>query len=174
MNKMSYRELLEDVLSSHLDLTFGGFVVGDCRRISRAERDAETCRGREEMLTPQALDQFQRCYGWLARQPRTENINKRAGTSYSLKEEVEAESGYVSNGMFIAAALACGYLVEQADDSRNAWLNIKQIRASNPNLALSLPHPDAAKLLKQRGETTSLPGSGRQLRQRGSQLRWGR
>jgi hypothetical protein len=172
---MSYRTLLEEeVLSTHLDLTFGGFVVGDCRGISREQRDAEICRGRREMLTPQALDQFQRCYDWLARQPQTVNINKRAGTSYSLKEEVEAESGYVSNGMFIAAALACCFLVEQADDSRNAWLNIGRIRASNPNLPLSLPHPGAARLLKQRGETTSLPGSGRQVRPRGSRPTWGR
>ena len=70
------------------------------------------------MLTPEAVDQFRRAGDWLKRQPRTKNINKRAGTSYGLKEEVEAESGYVSNGMFIAAAIACDYLVEPADPPR--------------------------------------------------------
>jgi hypothetical protein len=146
-------DLLDEVLDYYKALTYEGFAVGDTRRISPAERAGEVHRSRAKMRTRQSLDQFARCYDWLDRQPRTENINRRAGTSYSLKEEVEAESSYVSDGMFIAAAIGCGYLVEQAGDSRSAWLSIGQLRSSNPNLDLLIPHPAAARLRKERAGT---------------------
>jgi len=53
---------------------------------------------------------------------------RRAATSYTLKHEAQEEIGYVTNGMFIAAAIACGFEVMQAKDGPNAWLNISNVR----------------------------------------------
>jgi hypothetical protein len=152
MNTEEAKVSVEDILYHYPDLTYSGFVVGGGPKRSLDERAAETLRDRQRMLTPYAIDQFLRSYDWLVRQPKTAKINRRAGTSYGLKEEVERESGYVSNGMFIAGAYASDYVVEQAGyNSQNACLNIGQLRASNPNLHVLMTHPEAARLIKQLG-----------------------
>jgi hypothetical protein len=152
MMGIRYSKLLDGVLLAHPNLSFAGFVKS--RRLGKTteEHADEVKRDREATRTPWAVDQFGRSVEWLKRQPRTKNINRHAGCSYSLKEEVESESGYVSNGMFIAAALYCGYSVEQIDGSWNGWLNISQLRASNPNLHFLVPHPEAVRLLKELGQ----------------------
>ena len=150
------------ILKLYPNLTFGGFVVGGGPKRSPEERAAETRRARREMLTPSALDQFRRALNWLDEQPRTRKINSRAGNSYCLKEEVELDGRYVSSGMFIAAAIACGYQVERAGcNSRHAWLNIGQLRPSNPNLHLCVTHPEAVRLLNLRNNQNQPPASAR-------------
>jgi hypothetical protein len=134
----SPREIVCGILNIYPDLTYGGIVIGDYRKIGLEERAAEIRRAREAMLTSAALDQFERCRLWLENQPRTRKVHPKSGNSYSLKEEVERQSGgYVSNGMFIAAAIACGYKVARAGyNSPHAWLNIGQLRPTNPNLCI--------------------------------------
>jgi hypothetical protein len=128
-------EIIKQVLAKHPDLTYDGFTQGDRRKIALAERQAEIEASRQEMLTDYAVDEFHRAVRWLERQPKTKNINRRAGTSYGLKERPEAEStGYVSGGMFIAAAVACGFTVERAgDNSADAWLNIRRAWITEPS-----------------------------------------
>jgi hypothetical protein len=46
------------------------------------------------------------------------------GTSYGLKHIAVEEIGYITNGVFIAAAIAEGFRVVRIDDSPNALLNI--------------------------------------------------
>jgi hypothetical protein len=81
-------------------------------------------------------DEFERSCEWLKRQPRTKNLNRRAGTSYGLKHEAEKEVGYMHNGMFIAAAIACGFKVERDDNGPNAFMNIsvRSVRDDCPML----------------------------------------
>lgn len=135
---------IKRVMAQHPELTYSGFGLSSGPRRTPEDRKAQFEKERQDMLTPQAVDEFRRATTWLERQPRTKNLNRQAGTSYGLKQEVEAESGgHVSNGMFIAAAAACGYLVKQASHgSLNAWLNIGQMRPSNPNLHLVTPKQD--------------------------------
>ena len=130
--------VLRRVLKRYPDLTYRGLSGVDRRlKIFSEERAASIRREHEAMLTPAALDQFERCCRWLEKQPRTTKVHPQSGNSYSLKEEVEQESGYVTSGMFIAAAIACGYQVAQAGSGcRHAYLNIGQLRPTNPNLHL--------------------------------------
>lgn len=152
------KETMIRILKFHPDLTYGGFVIGDYRKIGREERDAETARERDKMLTPDSLDQFKRCYDWLARQPRTRKVHPKSGNSYCLKEEVEQDGQHVSSGMFIAAAIACGYTIAQAGyNSRHAWLNIGQLRETNPNLHLLTSRSFAPPSTRE--ERFSRPGS---------------
>jgi hypothetical protein len=112
------------------------------------------------MVTADAIAQFRRAHAWLGRQPRTKNVNRSAGISYGLKHEIEAEGAYVSNGIFIAAAIACGFRVDQSGfNSLNAWLNISQLRLTNPNLQVMVPHPMAVKLLRELSQDRLRPGS---------------
>jgi hypothetical protein len=69
--------------------------------------------------------------GWLGRQKMIKTIN-RTGTSYGLKHVAERDIGYLTNGIFIAAAHACGYRVVRVGDSPNAWLNISQAAWGSP------------------------------------------
>jgi len=142
-------ELLDGVLLSYPNLGFGGFARSRRLGQTAVEHANQVKCDREEMRTPWAVDQFERSLDWLNRQPRTKRPNRRAGSSYSLKDEVEG--GHVSNGMFLAAAFSRGYLIERIDGPYSGWLNISQLRASNPNLHLLVPHPEAVRLLKELG-----------------------
>ena len=56
---------------------------------------------------------------------RTKGINRRLGSSYGLKHITEAWSeSYIPNGMFIAAAVHLGFMVERAESGPNAYLNV--------------------------------------------------
>lgn len=94
--------------------------------VTRERFDAD----RAAMLDQDHLGQFRRAMAWLlVCVDRGKNLN-RCSTTYGLKHAVEhamraaGERGiYVSNGMFIAAALTLGFRVEQIARTPNAWTN---------------------------------------------------
>ena len=60
----------------------------------------------------------------MRRHGKRKTLNKR-GTSYGLKHVCEKDIGYITNGVFIAAAIAEEFWVKRCDwSSPNAWLNI--------------------------------------------------
>jgi hypothetical protein len=62
--------------------------------------------------------------GWLSQFAKIRALNRR-GTSYGLKHWAEDDIGYVTNGVFIAAAIAEGFTVHCVEfGSPNAWFNI--------------------------------------------------
>jgi hypothetical protein len=76
--------------------------------------EAEFLKWREDMRTPRSLAQFS----------KIKALNRR-GTSYGLKHCAEDDIGYLTNGVFIAAAIAEGFTVRRSQpNSPNAWLNI--------------------------------------------------
>ena len=79
--------------------------------------------------TPPLPAQVEVCRQWLslfARPRKTINVRR---SSYGLKHAVEAwASGYVSNGAFIAAAVAEGYRVRQIGRGTNANFNMSFLR----------------------------------------------
>jgi hypothetical protein len=131
---MTSKEAIVQVMAKEPLLTQSGFFQG--WRWPRDVREATLRERREAMLTPYAIDEFERSCEWLKRQPRTKNLNRRAGTSYGLKHEAEKEVGYMHNGMFIAAAIACGFKVERDDNGPNAFMNIsvRSVRDNCPML----------------------------------------
>jgi|SRR6267154_5524161 hypothetical protein len=116
------------------ELTDFGFGTFDERRLSPKERAEKFLKNRELMYTARSIEQFQKACDWLNRQPRTKRINPEAGTSYGLKHVAAHSAGYVTNGMFIAAAIACGFEVQRAYDSPNAWFNISKRARKNAEL----------------------------------------
>jgi hypothetical protein len=79
------------------------------------------------LFEERSLLQFIRARAWLEGQAKRQTIN-RIGTSYGLKHIAEHDIGYVTNGVFIAAAIAAGFQIERTERSwrvtPNAWLNI--------------------------------------------------
>jgi hypothetical protein len=100
------------------DFDFGIF---DSRNKTPEQREAELREGRDKIIEPRSLEQFEAARGWLRRFDKIKVLNKR-GTSYGLKHVAAHDIGYVTNGVFIAAAIAEGFTVERVGP--NAWLNI--------------------------------------------------
>ena len=76
------------------------------------------------MRAPRPLAQFIAARGWLRRFNKIKALNRR-GTSYGLKHCAQDDIGYVTNGCFIAAAIAEGFTVRRSQpDSPNALFNI--------------------------------------------------
>ncbi len=128
------RERLRHVLAAHPHLTNNG--IGLYGHPNPAASDPALVEDRLAMLDDDACRQFARAEAYLSRHARTVNINSRVGTSYGLKHRAETWFGahfegepYISNGMFIAAAIDLGFEVKRADrNSPNVHLNISERR----------------------------------------------
>jgi hypothetical protein len=114
------------IVRQYPELTDFGFGVFGERHLSPEERAEEFAINRAKMFEDRSLLQFIRARDWLQGQGIRKTIN-RCGTSYRLKHVAAHDIGYVSNGMFIAAAISAEFLVERAGpwrDSPNAWFNV--------------------------------------------------
>jgi hypothetical protein len=114
---------MDRVLEHEPLLSDNGFKQLRGRR-SQAEHEAQFIQWREDMRTPRSLGQLMAARGWLRRFGKIRALNRR-GTSYGLKHCAEDDIGYVTNGCFIAAAIAEGFNVRRVESgSPNAWFNI--------------------------------------------------
>jgi len=100
-----------------------GFGVFEPRSKTPDERAADLLRNREQIREPRSLAQFMAARQWLSRFAKIKAVNK-CGSSYGLKHIAERKIGYVTNGVFIAAAIAEGFATQRANYGPNAWLNI--------------------------------------------------
>lgn len=96
---------LGEVLDLHPDLGMDGFEPMPKRR--------------DEMLDE--VEQFIKARDWIAKFPKVRKINN-GYSSYGLKHLAEPEIRYVSNGVFIAAAISAGFTVRR--DGLNGLFNI--------------------------------------------------
>jgi hypothetical protein len=136
---------MDRILAQEPQLNDFGIGVYDWRLKSPAERTEELARLREEIRRPDALAAFLAARGWLRRFGKLKAVNRR-GTSYGLKHVAEKEIGYLTNGVFIAAAIAEGFTVRQAGwRSPNVWLNVSS-RAWRPEC--KMPPKGASPLLR--------------------------
>ena len=85
----------------------------------------DLARNREEIRSQHSLAAFFATRIWLNQFRKFKTFN-RIGTSYALKHVAECDVGYITNGVFIAAALAEGFRVSQVGFTRNAYLNISR------------------------------------------------
>ena len=117
------RRVVDRIRKAHVDLGPFGFWH-DGALITRERFDADRIR----MTDVDHLAQFRRALAWLlVCVDRRRDMNRRS-TTYGLKHQVEhairaiGERGvYVSNGMFIAAALSLDFRVEVIHGTPNAW-----------------------------------------------------
>src|SRR5216683_3943814 len=88
---MTNKEAIERFMAQEPHLTEAGFFQG--LSWPRDVRRAKFQEMREAMLTPYCMDQFERSCEWLKRQPRTKNLNRRAGTSYAGDDSIRYLTG---------------------------------------------------------------------------------
>lgn len=88
-------------------------------------RHAQLAEDRETISEPRSLAQFLATRQWLRRFEKRKTLNRK-GSSYGLKHVAETDIGYMTNGVFIAAAIAEGFAVKRFEDTPNALLNITQ------------------------------------------------
>ena len=88
------------------------------------ERAAELRRQREIIRDDRALGQSSWPLAFGSSRFDKIKAPSQIGSSYGLKHVAEAEIGYTTNGAFIAAAIAEGFIVRRVGDGPNALLNI--------------------------------------------------
>jgi len=114
---------MELILEQEPQLSDFGFGRSDFYK-TREEAVAKFREDRESIRDPQSLAQFILARGWLSQFAKLKSLNK-CGSSYGLKHVAEHDIGYITNGVFIAAAIAEGFRVRRINDSNpNAWFNI--------------------------------------------------
>jgi hypothetical protein len=107
------------------DLTDFGLGVSS-RQIFNVER--------AKLLEDRSLAQFTLARRWLGKFSKIRAHNS-IGTSYGLKHVAGPDIGYVTNGVFIAAALAEGFSIKpDHSGSPNARFNISSKAFSRPNV----------------------------------------
>ena len=110
------------ILKQEPQLSDFGFGPGDfCK--TREEAVAKFRSDRKTIRDPRSLAQFTVGRGWLRQFSKLRSLNQR-GSSYGLKHIAEHDIGYVTNGVFIAAAIAEGFKVQREGNSPNALFNI--------------------------------------------------
>lgn len=117
-------DCIRQIMADQPELTDFGFGAFNERSLSAEERAANMAANRAEMLLPRSVEQFGLARQWLRSWPKTKHPNPNAGTSYGLKHRAEKAVGYVTNGMFIAAAYAEGFKVKRLPANPNALFNI--------------------------------------------------
>lgn len=108
---------LESVMRQHADLTYFGIGIFDECRKPPEQRRIEHAAQREKLR--QSADRVHATVEWLRSNIEpVQAINQRR-TSYGLKHVAEKQIGYITNGVFIAAALIVGYRHEARPGSPN-------------------------------------------------------
>jgi len=113
---------MERVLEQEPTLSDFGFGLADFYRMHE-EPAAKFQEDRKRIRDLDSLAQFVVARGWLSKFAKLNSFNRR-GNSYGLKHIAERDIGYVSNGVFIAAAIAEGFSVRRIDNGPNAVFNI--------------------------------------------------
>ncbi len=152
------RALIERAIARFPRLTSYGLCVYDEPRLTREQVEEQFRQGRAKMFTQDALDAFARACAWLSRQERTQRINPSAGDSYLLKRCMDRDGfGYVTNGLLVAAAVACGFIVAHRKDTPNAYINVsKRVRSSRRH-GSRRPYPSGAQPALTQEEFASEP-----------------
>lgn len=102
-------------------LCSSGFGIHDMNRATREERHDELRNRRSKLL--EDWPQFEKVREWLLTNGRKRKTINKAMDSYRWKHLLEEELGhYVSHGIFIAAAMSCGYTFTINDE--NAFFNL--------------------------------------------------
>lgn len=122
------REDIVRVLKEHPDLCYEGFGLGPFGGKGRSPKERRVLlrEQREQLLQPVGLEEIGAAIRFLDVAGRRKTVNTRH-SSYGWKHVAERWAHrYISNGAFIAAALARGYAVEPFRERLNAYISIPE------------------------------------------------
>lgn len=103
------------------------------KRGATAEENEKRFRDEQSNLLSRTKE-FELTCQWLSQIDKIKTIN-RNHSSYSLKHLAEKSIGYITNGIFIAAAINCGFATKRFGLSANVHFNMseKSIKKSGIN-----------------------------------------
>lgn len=118
------KEIIRRILDIEPNLTdFGMGIYEFGLNMTPEERKTKFIEKQNSLLNN--VEQFQKACQWLSTKDKINSINQKHN-SYGLKHLAEKEIGYITNGIFIAAAIHCGFKVKKFDDSPNVCINISE------------------------------------------------
>jgi hypothetical protein len=118
------RSNIQKVIKSIPNLTDFGIGLHDEKSLSAVEHNEKFHAQQENLLNSE--ESFEKTCIWIKENIKEiQSINARH-TSYGLKHLAEKHIGYVTNGVFIAAAIHCGFKVRTFPDSPNASFNMSE------------------------------------------------
>lgn len=103
-----------------------GYDVSD---VSFKDKRVSTCESRREDLAGM-LDRVNACAEWIQSNITPTNRLNKLRTAYGIKHITEREIGYIPQGVFILAAILCGYRQEEDCDSAVFNMSEKSIRVA--------------------------------------------
>ena len=109
-----------DKVSGLNDFGIGTFNPG--KRTSE-EREKDFAEGKDKLL--ESVDACTKCCEWLDKLEKVNAINSRQN-SYGLKHVAEVDIGYLTNGVFITAAIHCGFKYRVIPGSPNVEFNVSE------------------------------------------------
>ena len=115
------RDMIAAIMAKEPTLNdFGfGLYVGDHRKPLK-EQAASLDHNRRALLA--SVDRVQATCQWIEDHLRTRKTINPRYSSYGLKHLAEKDVGYITNGVFIAAMIACGFRYRV--DGPNALFNV--------------------------------------------------
>ena len=102
---------------------FGVGIYANGKGLSTSEKEIQFKE--EQLKLINNVDSFHKTCKWLSDIQQIKSINTRR-TSYGLKSLAERDIGYITNGVFIAAAIHCGFKFKVDSNSPNVSFNISE------------------------------------------------
>jgi hypothetical protein len=106
---MITRDDVKKLLDEHKWLHDGGYGMIRDRSKTREELEAHVKLNQMALLGEGSICQIRKACDWIQSNIEPSKMINYKRTSYGMKHITEKETGYISNGEFITAALLCGY-----------------------------------------------------------------
>ncbi|UZD57566.1 hypothetical protein OLL83_003356 [Shewanella algae] len=118
------RNVIQAVINLIPELTdFGIGIYNNGRGLDKAQKKAEFDKSQSLLLD--SSESFEKTVVWLKQVEKVKSFNTHR-SSYGLKDLAEKEIGYISNGVFIAAAIHSGFKYKINPDSPNVRFNMSE------------------------------------------------
>jgi len=102
---------------------FGVGLYDNGKGLSQVEYDKQFKEEQDRLLN--SVKAFNETCAWLLQINKIKSINTKH-SSYGLKHIVEKDIGYITNGVFIAAAIHCGFDFKVEEGNPNVSFNMSE------------------------------------------------
>ena len=118
------KEQIKAVMKLVPDLTdFGIGIYEDGRGLSPEEKAEAFLSCKADLLN--STEAFQKAVEWVSRINKAKSFNQKR-SSYGLKHLAEKHIGYITNGVFIAAAIHSGFDHKIQKNNPNVYFNMSE------------------------------------------------
>ena len=123
------RDVIQAVINLVPELTdFGIGIYENGRGLDNVQKKAEFDKNQSMLLD--STESFEKAVAWLKQVEKIKSFNTHR-SSYGLKHLAEKEIGYITNGVFIAAAIHSGFKYKINPDSPNVRFNMSEKSLKN-------------------------------------------